>query len=296
MFVNLEKKLTNATDERVQAPGKFQEITEIKQLLQHNSNEEREVLRAFGLDNNIRKIETLRGVSIELTKLREEWGNAYKVDDIKRLAIVYRLRFLPLEKYNGAIDPMLAVKMLAFGKKHNVEIRGSSGSGSFNVLAPAEDFNLITHNYERPTLSLDPLLFYKLPKSNFHTLVHKWGSTFTILRWLFAYPFRSKTHMLRFNIITSLLVFGILIYKWFNWIALQRTDYMGNHEYHSGQPHSAWFWFFWLIVAGGLTALYSSAVTANVGYKFWWWKIGARRNDAYYSDEAWDKGYKNRYS
>lgn len=288
MKVNLQKKLEKSTENRIEAPEKYEGIENIKLLLENTAVEEQDLLKSFKLDDNLRHLEQIRSDSIEIEKFREEYGNVYMVEDIKKLAIKYRLRFLKLEAYKGAIDPLLATKMLAFGKQHNVEIKNLSGFDHLKVLASAEDFSITTKEIVRPTISLDPLLFYKLDRDGkFWTLIHKWGKTFTYIRWLTSLPFRNKKLMFWFVSIPTICFFAFLTKNIALWCGTFENNYPGFHP--------IWFSFVWSLLTFGLSALFVTAVIPNIGYEFWWWKSERTNNDAFYSEDAWNKNHKNVY-
>lgn len=192
-MIDLTQELAKKGEARSQAIEKFGSITEVKQLMQAAEGREREVLKAFHLDDNIVKVENLRGQVMESEKFKEEFGNSVARVDIGKLAIKYHMRFLSLSQFKGAIDPILAAKMLAFGDKHGIDV--TKDTDNFYVLAPAGDFNLETekHRKPRPVVSQDPILFYKADRvGEFWTIVHKWGTEFNFLRLINSLRFRDE--------------------------------------------------------------------------------------------------------
>lgn len=194
-MINLEKELVQKNETRKAKLEKLDETEEMKLLMEHMAGEERNVLRHFNLDENVQKVEALRGQMLESEKFTEEYGNSYQYNDIAFLALQYRLRFLPLVKFKGGIDPLLATKMVSFGKKHNAD--PIAYADNYYVLAPAEDFALETekHHRPRPIVAQDPLLFYRTDREGHNwTLVHKWGTEFNYLRMINAFKYRNSAY------------------------------------------------------------------------------------------------------
>lgn len=203
--INLEKELRTADDGMLKEVQEFNSLKEVKLLLDNNQSEHKRVLQNFRLDDSIKRVEEATGRMIEFEDFTKHYGNAYSRQAIRVIAMDYRLKFLPLNLYKGAVDPYLAAKMLEFGKKHNVDVTTPAAQDEFYVLAPAEDFRLTTEVHTtiiRKIVSQDPLLFYRgMTRDNNNTngdlwsLVHKWGTEFTILRYLRALPFRTAKHL-----------------------------------------------------------------------------------------------------
>lgn len=183
-MINLEKELEVKTNQRVKESSNFENIKEVKLLLAANGQQEQEVLREFGLNDALIEVETNRGELIQLEKFKQEYGTCFNIKDIKKLAIDYNLKFLPLNLYNGGVDPLLARKILDFCTEHDLDYRAEAHSDSFYVLAPYADFKLETNFHKkpepRPIVTLDPLLFYKCDRNEeIWTYMYKWGSEFT---------------------------------------------------------------------------------------------------------------------
>lgn len=193
--INLEKELVKKNEQRKVKLQEFGTLSEVKLLLEHTEQEELNVLRGFKLDDHIRRVEEERGKLIETEKFETEYGNSHQVDDIASICVRYRLRFLPLSKFKGAIDPLLASKIVAFGKQHNID--PVQYADNFYVAAPAEDFRMEETKHRkpmpRPVVSMDPLLFYKTDREGqFWTLIHKWGSEFTVTRLFRSLKYRNE--------------------------------------------------------------------------------------------------------
>lgn len=195
MKINLEKELRAKTADHRAELQEFNALKEVRLLLEHTEQEERNVLKAYNLDEHLVRAEKEQGLLIESEKFEAEFGSAFNIKHIGHIAKQYRLRFLPLDKFKGAIDPLLATKMVAFGKKHNID--PSKDTTGFYVLAPSEDFRLeeTKHHRPRPVVSQDPLLFYKLDRTGeVWTLIHKWGSEFNYMRMIRSLKYRNEAY------------------------------------------------------------------------------------------------------
>jgi len=201
MKVDLEEELKQTSARQNESVNEFNDLTEVKLLLEHNGQRERAVLRNFSLDDSLVRVEEERGKILEIEDFTKCYGNAYSLNTIKALALRYRMRFLPLNMYAGAIDPLLARKLLEFGEKHNIDVTHSGTQDMFYVLAPGEDFKLekeVHKHIVRRVVLTDPLLFYrgdtddnKNREGKLWTLVHKWGTDMSAWRAVKALPFRN---------------------------------------------------------------------------------------------------------
>ena len=146
--------------------------------------------------------------------------NVFSISDIKKIAINYRLRFLP-SKYSKKPIPKEGIfKIKRLEKDNNIEIK------EFFLLAPSEAFDL-------EDVNKDPLLFVPLSNNNY-LLVHKWGKDLSWHKKILAYPLRNVETILLTIAVTSLII-AILTPTW---IILNSAEIdMGYFGYH----RAAWF-------------------------------------------------------
>ncbi len=104
----------------------------------------------------------------------------YHIDQIKRICIDYRLRFLASKYFKGEIPPEAISKIKELEKTHNIDLKG------FKIVAPSKLFKLEDKD--------DPLLFVPIGNNYFY-LVHKWGNDLHPLRKLFAWPFKGIVNL-----------------------------------------------------------------------------------------------------
>lgn len=146
--------------------------------------------------------------------------NVFSISEIKKIAINYRLRFLP-SKYSKKPIPKEAIfKIKRLEKYNNTEIK------EFFLLAPSDAFDL-------EDVDKDPLLFIPLSNNNY-LLVHKWGKDLSWHKKILAFPLRNIETILLTIAVTSLII-AILTPTW---IILNSAEIdMGYFGYH----RAAWF-------------------------------------------------------
>lgn len=125
-----------------------------------------------------------------------EEHDIYDKEDIKKLAVKYRLRFLGTDQFKGKIpyDAIRAVKQREALSDKKIE--------SFRILAPSEMFSL-------EDCDKDPLLFAELNDGRY-LFLHQWGGEVSWLRSIVNWPLRNlKT--LAFSIFSISLLVSLLL-------------------------------------------------------------------------------------
>lgn len=100
----------------------------------------------------------------------------YHIDQIKKVCIDYRLRFLDSKYFKGNMpnEALAAIRQLEVD--HDMEIKG------FKIMAPSKLFKLEDKD--------DPLLFAPIG-NDYYYLVHTWGNDLHPLRKLMMWPFKN---------------------------------------------------------------------------------------------------------
>ena len=119
-----------------------------------------------------------------------ETGRIYHLDQIKKISIDYRLRFLDAGYFKGEIPATAISEIKRLEIDHNIEIEG------YKILAPSKLFRLEDKD--------DPLLFAPIG-NNYYYLIHKWGNDLHPLRKLFAWPFKSVANLALVVLLVSYL-------------------------------------------------------------------------------------------
>lgn len=105
----------------------------------------------------------------------------YHIDQIKKVSIDYRLRFLDLKYFKNKLPQEALDKIQSLEKEHDTQL------GSFKIMAPSALFRLEKTD--------DPLLFVPLG-NDYYYLVHKWGDDLHPLRKLLMWPFKNIWNLL----------------------------------------------------------------------------------------------------
>ncbi|WP_158977513.1 hypothetical protein [Cellulophaga sp. L1A9] len=118
-----------------------------------------------------------------------ETDKIYHIDQIKKICIDYRLRFLDSSYFKGEIPKEAFLKINKLEQEHKTTLK------NFKIIAPSKLFKLEDKD--------DPLLFASIG-NNYYYLIHQWGNDMSAYRKLLMLPFK--------NIINLLLVIMALSY------------------------------------------------------------------------------------
>ena len=151
----------------------------------------------------------------------------YEFDNIKYIAVKYRLRFLPTKYFKNEIPKEAIFKIKALEKSNNTTIK------QFYILSPSQNFDL-------EDVNKDPLLFIPLTNGKF-LLVHKWGTDLKWYKKLTALPLRSIETILIF--IGIIALFTAIFTP--TWLILNGAEVdMGYFGYH----RIAWFIYSFILL------------------------------------------------
>lgn len=190
MKVDIVKKLNDQRKTSIDSTEKI--VGEVKLLLDTHSQKERMALKIVGLDRHVQEVERTRGVEIERSKFEEEYGNkVFHIDEVKEICMKYDLRLLETRRFAGKLDAQVAYKLSAFIEAHEQEMGCSSND--FYIMAPEYAFNL--SNRPAKVRDMDPVLLYRMPRTDHYVFIHKWGLDFTIMRRLRGMFFSSLSSM-----------------------------------------------------------------------------------------------------
>ncbi|WP_010520886.1 hypothetical protein [Aquimarina agarivorans] len=117
--------------------------------------------------------------------------NIYHINDIKKICIDYRLRFLSTHYFKGDFP------VEAISKIKDLERIHETAFFKFKIIAPSRLFKLKNAD--------DPLLFIPI-ENDYYYLVHKWGNDMHPLRKTWAWFFKSFENTLLLCFFTSLLI------------------------------------------------------------------------------------------
>jgi hypothetical protein len=244
MKVSIEKELERHSQVKKEQFN-LDPLNEVKLLLNGESTEDSRILRGLSKNSQFNRIEKVRGEQLELEKHEAGFqGKVYTVEEVKRLAVDYHLRFLPSMYYTGTYDVEVAAKIKEFAKNTNSPIDDYSLTKRFYVLAPTNMFELQDEKYlSKADLRrmADPAIFFQIDEKHYR-LIHKWGSDFTIFRYLEGFKWASFRNYWLFSTVIMMPIVAFLM-------ALVG----GNEMSHMLDVHPVGFWslnIFFSVVIG----------------------------------------------
>lgn len=174
-------------DELISKRSKFKSETtildEVKSILNQNKIEREQI------ENNLKSKSSTIANDFDFDLLETE--NIFHIDQIKTIAINYRLRFLDSHLFKNEIPSEAISKIRVLEKNHQTTLQG------FKIIAPSKTFQL--ENYD------DPLLFAPIG-NNYYYLIHKWGNDLSRYRELKVLPFKNLMNFVIFCGIISFLI------------------------------------------------------------------------------------------
>ena len=162
------------------------------------------------------------------------------VDQIKKVCIDYRLRFLDLKYFKGNIPPSAIEKICELEKTHETTLKG------FKIMAPSVLFRLKKTD--------DPLLFVPLG-NGYYYLIHKWGKDLSPSRRVWAWPFKNIWNLLTAVLFVSLFATLLTPYQIFT-----KTQ----------TPSTFWMLYFFMFKAiASIVLFYGFALGKNFNPAIW---------------------------
>jgi len=158
--------------EKISTPNRENEarvMNQINSLLSNFENDDREFLANRGL---------------KYQKHKEREHGIYTLNEIKKVAVDYRLRFLPLEKFKGEFD-VSAIQIMRSFEYENPAQSNYRNAFDYYILAPSSQFEL--EEWKRK----DPLLFVRVNSG--YKLLHSWGNDLSLWRKIFYFPLRTRS-------------------------------------------------------------------------------------------------------
>lgn len=163
--VNLEKELIS---ERKKFKTEMAILEDVKAIFAENEIE-RELIKQTLQEKSSTKTNQLKFDLLETDKI-------FHLEQIKKICIDYRFRFLDSSIFKNEIPEEAISKIRDIEKKHDTKLEG------FKIIAPSKAFHLL--NYD------DPLLFVPIG-NNYYYLIHQWGTEINPWRKLMVLPFKN---------------------------------------------------------------------------------------------------------
>lgn len=178
--VNLEKELLS---KRKKFKSEAAIIAEVKSIFEQNDNDRNLIIDKLQQESST-KTNQLQFDLLEKDKI-------FHLEQIQKICIDYRLRFLESDIFKNEIPEEAISKIRMIEKAHNTSLEG------FKIIAPSKAFHLL--NYD------DPLLF--VPMGNdYYYLIHKWGTEMNPWRKLMVLPIKNLGTFTVTSILLSLVV------------------------------------------------------------------------------------------
>ncbi|MCZ8332197.1 MAG: hypothetical protein O9282_12870 [Flavobacterium sp.] len=178
--VNLEKELIS---ERKKFKSQIAILEEVKEIFEKNELDRNKIKQALQ-EKSSTKINQLKFDLLETDKI-------FHLEQIKKICIDYRFRFLDSSIFKNEIPEEAISKITELEKKHDTKLEG------FKIVAPSKAFLL--ENYD------DPLLFIPIGNDYFY-LIHQWGNDMNSLRKWIVKPIKNIGSFVLFSILISFIL------------------------------------------------------------------------------------------
>ena len=178
---NIEKKLQL---ERLKF--KVDILNEVNQILKDVDKADSKIIKAIN-SNDLSDENHFNYELLDADKI-------YHIDQIKKICIDYRLRFLDSKYFKGDLPYEAIHQIKILEQKHKTVLNG------FKIIAPSKLFKL--ENID------DPLLFAPIG-NGYYYLIHKWGNDLNPFRKLLMWPYKDFGNLIFTSFIIS-LVFTLL--------------------------------------------------------------------------------------
>ncbi len=176
---NIEHQLLKVRNKKI---SEEKILKEVHQLLAASSKKDQLIMEEIEQGREIKQN--------DLNPDLLETNRIFHLDDIHKICVDYRLRFLNSKFFKAKIPYEALMEIKAIEKSHDTTLRG------FKIVAPSKMFKLENAD--------DPLLFAPIGNDYFY-LVHKWGNDLHPFRKMIMWPFKTLE-----NFIVLLLAISIL--------------------------------------------------------------------------------------
>jgi len=185
--MNLLKKTVNLHLELLQARqgqrGAQQILENVSKLLEEIASRRLEIRENIA-SNLVQRENELHFDLLETDRL-------FHIDQIRKICIEYRLRFLPSGYFKPGIPEEAVSEIRKLEDLHGMTL------GGFHIVAPSKAFLLQNVN--------DPLLFAPVGNGYFY-LIHKWGNDLPAWRKIWVWPYRNLVTFTWMSLVLSFIV------------------------------------------------------------------------------------------
>lgn len=227
--INIEERLMKFRNHRIEEQALLREV---QQIFSENDHKRQKILSTL-TEKSYPHQNTFNFDDLDP-------GRIFHLNDIKRICLIYRLRFLDSHFFKGDFPEEAISKIRELENRHNTKLE------NFKIVAPAKLLKLENAD--------DPLLFAPMG-NDYYYLIHKWGKDLHPLRKLMMWPFKSMENLVFVLFLLSVLITVLAPMHWF-------TDHPGNAEY-------IFLFLFVFKGIGGLTLFYGFSKGKNFNGAIW---------------------------
>ncbi|MCM5663243.1 hypothetical protein [Galbibacter mesophilus] len=226
---NIEEKLQSYRDKSLSEEAILKQVRNVLKL---DAKHEEKILKSLNdgvhSDNNDFNFDML------------ESNKIYHIDQIEKICVDYRLRFLSTRFFKGNLPQEAISEIKKLEKEHETTLSG------LKIMAPSKLFKLENAD--------DPLLFAPIGNNYFY-LIHKWGNDLHPLRKLLVLPFKNL-----FNLTVLVLALSYLA---------TLVMPMGLFTREESSSHFWLLFFFMFKMIGSITIFYGFALGKNFNNAIW---------------------------
>ena len=157
-------------------------LKQVESIFKDIDVQNEEILNTIGSGNSF----DFNAFNIDLL----ESSQIFHIDQIEKICVDYRLRFLDSKYFKGDLPYEAISKIKTLEEEHDINLKG------FKIMAPSKLFKLENAD--------DPLLFAPIG-NNYYYLIYKWGNDLSPYRKLLMWPFKTFENFMIFVLFTSLI-------------------------------------------------------------------------------------------
>lgn len=226
---NIEKQLFEYRSKRIVAQNIMEEV---QRIFSENEKQREEIVA--NLTAHSSEIEN----HFNFDHIESE--RIFHIEDIKKLCIDYRLRFLDSHFFKGNFPEEAVSEIRNLETKHQIALK------NFKIIAPAKLLKLENSD--------DPLLFAPMGNDYFY-LIYKWGNDLAPMRRLLMWPYKTLDNLALMIISLSIIITLLSPMHWF-----------------TPNPGIANYIFLFMVVlngVGGMVIFYGFAKGKNFNGAIW---------------------------
>ncbi|MDT0642960.1 hypothetical protein RM553_08965 [Zunongwangia sp. F363] len=177
---NIENQLLKVRNKRI---PEERILEQVQAIFKADTTKEQEILQNLN-DGRITETNNFDFEQLETNRI-------FHINDIEKICVHYRLRFLSTKYFKGEIPYEALMEIKKLEKQHETALKG------FRIIAPSKLFKLENAD--------DPLLLAPMGNDYFY-LVHKWGNDLSPFRRILMWPFKTLENFVIVLLLGSFLL------------------------------------------------------------------------------------------